>query len=339
MKALFTKLRMELCARRDTVLVSIIAEQGSTPRGTGAQMLVGEKAQLVGTIGGGAVEKVAGEYALKLIQEKRSLVHEFQLRSDSKDDLDMACGGDVRVQFQYISGQDPIWLEVVEAMLKQMNMVKTGWLVLQLDGSAPALLSETGEHLAGVRREDLPAPVPGTYALTQTAFAVPLPMGERALIFGGGHCGLALAPILKSVGFRVTVFDDREEFANWDRFPEVDHVICGDYLNIAKDITFAPDDYVVVMTTGHRHDFEVEEQALRHPLAYIGVMGSAQKTKAVNAKLLDCGLTEADLARVYTPIGINIKGTTPAELAVSIAAEMILVRAQHRASLNTYCPV
>ena len=78
---------------------------------------------------------------------------------------------------------------------------------------------------------------------------------------------------------------------------------------------------------------------MRHPLAYIGVMGSAQKTKAVNERLRACGITDEDLERVYTPIGLNLGGGTPAEIAVAIAADMIMVRSQKRKGVKFACPV
>ena len=338
MNTIISKLLTKMTLGHDTVLVTIVSETGSTPRGTGAQMVVGYNGWLAGTIGGGAVEKKAIEYGRELVVEKRSVLHEYQLRSESSDNLDMACGGDVTVFFQYIAADDAAWRTVAERTLERMNQVQGGWLVQRLDGSAPTLLDEKCAVLAGEPDAALVDLAIGTCALTEKSFAMPLPVGERAIIFGGGHCGLALAPVLKSIGFRVVVFDDREEYANQERFPGVDQVICGDYLRLNDYITFDENDYVVVMTTSHHHDFEVEEQALRHPLAYIGAMGSAQKTRAVNERLRACGIADEDLDRVYTPIGLNLGGHTPAEIAIAIAAEMIQVRSQKRSGSVSYCP-
>ena len=338
MNTIISKLLTKMTLGHDTVLVTIISETGSTPRGTGAQMLVGYNGWLAGTIGGGAVEKTAIEFGKTLAVEKRSMVHEFQLRSQSSDNLDMACGGDVTVLFQFIAADDAAWRTVAEETLKQMNNLKSGWLVQRLDGSGPALVDEKGAAVAGEADAALVNLSIGACALTEKSFAMPLPVAERAIIFGGGHCGYALAPILKSVGFRVVLFDDREEYANRERFPDAEEVICGDYLHLDDYITFDENDYVVVMTTGHHHDFEVEEQALRHPLAYIGAMGSAQKTKAVNERLRACGISDENLNRVYTPIGLDIGGHTPAEIAISITAEMIQVRSQKRTGSVSYCP-
>lgn len=342
MKTIFKKTAEELEHGKSMMLVTIISEQGSTPRGTGSQMLVGEDGQLAGTIGGGAVEKSAELRAVQLIKEKRSELYEFKLHNDEAGNLDMECGGDVTVLFFYISGSSATWKEISEKLSAQILSKKSGWLVQKTDGSKAALFDEMGSLLAGEMEETKEMLFKKMSVLDGAYFSMPIPVGERVVIFGGGHCGLALAPVLKSVGFRVVVFDDREEYANRGRFPDAEAVICGDYTHLSDYITMTAEDYVVVMTTGHKHDFEVEEQALRGPLAYIGVMGSAAKTEAVNKRLLACGITQEDLDRVYTPIGLNIKGSTPEEIAVSIAAEMILVRAERleaEGNLKHACPV
>lgn len=338
MNTIFNKLLYEMEKKHDTMLVTIISEAGSTPRGTGAQMLVSAEGRQIGTVGGGAVEKKAEELAIELLRQKRSCVQEFRLRSESPGDLDMACGGDVEVLFQFIPADSAAWNTLAGQLVDRVKDLKAGWMLQRLDGGQPALLDDSMQAIVGELPDSVQELTGKTSVLHGGWFSMPLPLGERAIIFGGGHCGLALTPILKSVGFRVVVFDDREEYANRERFPDAEQVICGDYTRLADYITFDKNDYVVVMTTGHRHDFEVEEQALRHPLAYIGVMGSAAKTKSVNERLMACGIPEEELKRVYTPIGLNIKGTTPAEIAISITAEMILVRSEHKGSQMTHCP-
>ena len=188
MNTIISKLLTKMTLGHDTVLVTIVSETGSTPRGTGAQMVVGYNGWLAGTIGGGAVEKKAIEYGRELVVEKRSVLHEYQLRSESSDNLDMACGGDVTVFFQYIAADDAAWRIVAERTLERMNQVQGGWLVQRLDGSAPTLLDEKCAVLAGEPDAALVDLAIGTCALTEKSFAMPLPVGERAIIFGGGHC-------------------------------------------------------------------------------------------------------------------------------------------------------
>lgn len=328
MNTIFAKLLYEMEKQRDTMLVSIISRLDSAPRGVGSQMLVGLDGRLLGTIGGGAVEKKSEELALRLLAEKRSGVHEFQLRADVKESIGMVCGGDVAVLLQYIPGTDQTWNALAGQLLALIAAGKPGWLVQDLSGGAPSLLDGDGAVLAGAAVD--PCLCGRSAILTAEKFSLPLLRKERAVIFGAGHCGQALAPILSSIGFRVTVFDDRPEYALPAHFSAAEAVICGDYDNIAEHLTLTAEDYIVVMTSGHAFDLAVQAQVLRQPKAYVGVIGSKKKTAAVNARLMELGITEEATHCVHTPIGTPIKAVTPEEIAVSIAGEMILVRALRR---------
>ena len=322
MNGIFTTLLYEMEKHHDTVLCTIIADSGSTPRGKGAQMLVGDAGLLSGTIGGGAVEGGAIALGQTLLRERRSAVHEYKLRHNDGEDIGMVCGGDVTVHLQFIAAGDPVWRELAGSVLHRIALRQPGALVLALDGGAPAL-------------RDVPE--------TDSAhIALPLPIGERAILFGGGHCSLALCPLLTTVGFRVTVVDDRPELVTKERFPTADAVICCDLDRVAETVPIGEEDYVVVMTNGHSHDFAVQEQVLRGKYAYIGVIGSRAKTASVNARLREAGISEAAIASVHTPIGTAIKAVTPEEIAVSIAGEMICVRATRRENAGVVlhgCPM
>lgn len=155
-----------------------------------------------------------------------------------------------------------------------------------------------------------------------------LPPG-RVYIFGGGHVSQALVPVLKAVDFRCVVLEDREDFCRPELFPGAEEIrlIQNDDPTAYREIT--AEDHVVVMTRGHKDDLAVQAQALKTPARYIGVIGSRRKTAAVFAKLQEMGYTDADLARITTPIGLDIKSETPAEIAVSVAAQLILIRAEN----------
>ena len=322
MNGIFTTLLYEMEKHHDTVLCTIIADSGSTPRGKGAQMLAGDAGLLSGTIGGGAVEGGAIALGRTLLRERRSAVHEYKLRHNDGEDIGMVCGGDVTVHLQFIAAGDPVWKELAGSVLQRIALRQPGALVLALDGGAPAL-------------RDVPE--------TDSAhFALPLPIGQRAVLFGAGHCSLALCPLLTTVGFRVTVVDDRPELVTKERFPMADAVICCDLDRVTETVPIGEEDYVVVMTNGHSHDFAVQEQVLRGRYAYIGVIGSRAKTASVNARLREAGISEAAIASVHTPIGTAIKAVTPEEIAVSIAGEMICVRATRRENAGVVlhgCPM
>jgi xanthine dehydrogenase accessory factor len=163
---------------------------------------------------------------------------------------------------------------------------------------------------------------PGDAQLMLELFEAP----ARLVIVGGGHVGLALARIGSIVGFSVVVLDDREEFANPERFPMADQVICGDVSESLDAMDFDETVYTVLVSRGHT----VDALALRHTVsrggAYVGMIGSRRRTATVLQMLRDEGYSSDDLAKVYTPVGLDIGAETPEEIALAILAEMVLIR-------------
>ena len=148
------------------------------------------------------------------------------------------------------------------------------------------------------------------------------------MICGAGHVARALAPVAAAVGFEVVVLDDRPEFAAAERFPDASRVVLlGSFAGALAGLELTSRSFIVVVTRGHAHDFSVLEQALRTPAGYIGLMGSSSKREKIFKALSANGFSAADLDRIFSPIGIAIAAETPAELAVSITAELISVRA------------
>ncbi|MGE3962359.1 MAG: XdhC family protein [Dehalococcoidia bacterium] len=149
---------------------------------------------------------------------------------------------------------------------------------------------------------------------------------SRLVVVGGGHVGHALATIGEIVGFAVTVIDDREEFANRDRFPMAEHVICAEVEDALDAVELDANTYVVLVSRGHR----VDEEALRHSVgrgaAYVGMIGSRRRTGTVLRHLLEEGFSREALEAVSTPIGLDIGAETPEEIAVSILAEIVMVQ-------------
>lgn len=154
----------------------------------------------------------------------------------------------------------------------------------------------------------------------------PIGNEEKLLIFGAGHIGQALAPMAKMIGLQVTILDNREEFATKERFPSIGQILSGEYSDIASQVSFNENTYIVIVTHGHVHDEEVLEYCIRQPFKYIGMIGSRNKSRTVLKHLQDKGIEQELLNQVYTPIGLNIGAETPAEIAISILSELIAVR-------------
>ena len=148
-----------------------------------------------------------------------------------------------------------------------------------------------------------------------------------AIVFGAGHVAHALDPVLRYVGFETIIVDDRAEFANRERYPEAKQVIVGDYSKAFEGISTDKDSYIIIVTRGHAGDLEVLRQALKQENAYIGMIGSRGKVKLHMEQLEREGFDKKLLDKVYSPIGLEIASETPEEIAISIVAEMIQVRA------------
>jgi len=150
---------------------------------------------------------------------------------------------------------------------------------------------------------------------------------ETVYLFGAGHVSQQVALVAALVNFKTVVLDDRAEFANQERFLQADEVIVVTSFNQAfTGLAIDHDSYLVILTRGHVNDKTVLAQALRTKAGYIGMIGSRRKRDMVYQELLNEGFTQEDINRVHCPIGLNIGGETPQEIAVSIVAELIQVR-------------
>jgi xanthine dehydrogenase accessory factor len=146
------------------------------------------------------------------------------------------------------------------------------------------------------------------------------------LIVGGGHVGRSIATIAAEAGFSVAVLDDREAFANAERFPMADRVICGDFIEELRRFPIDASTYIVCVTRGHKQDELSLREVAASPAAYVGMIGSVRRVSTVLTHLAREGVPRDALDRVHTPIGLDIGAETPEEIAVSIVAELVLVR-------------
>ena len=147
-----------------------------------------------------------------------------------------------------------------------------------------------------------------------------------ALIFGGGHISKSLAKVLDLAGFRVTVIDNREAFANKERFPEAAEVHAAEYGDVFPLLSITESSYVVIVTRGHRDDMRVLRWAVNTPARYIAMIGSRRKTISVVKELEKDGIPRAAFDKVSAPMGLEIGAVSPEEIAISVAAEMIAMR-------------
>ena len=334
MKKLFKILGDHLRLGEDIVLATIVEQQGSTPRGAGAAMIVNKDGRITGTIGGGAIEFRAECRAKQLIDEKKSFIEHFYLKPNQIQDIGMVCGGDVTVDFRFLSATDNN-IALIDEAIKLFGVDEEFWMILKTDCEGEDGLAFYSES-AGISGMDTPSGVLSSlrdkpnkaYVEGHEYFSVELQNMTKVYIFGGGHVSQALVPCLNAIGFKCIVLEDREEFCRPELFPKAEKTMLIDISKISDYIEITERDFVCIMTRGHKDDLEVQAQIMNTPAYYIGVIGSKSKKASVFAQLKERGFTDDDLARVTTPIGLDIKAETPAEIAVSIAGQMIMRRAE-----------
>ncbi len=332
---------------RSTVMVSVTASSGSVPRGAGARMLVGSGGRICGTIGGGAVEYEAERFAVNCLEQKCSGIRPFCLAPNKTADIGMVCGGDVNVCFQFIDPEDR---EAKEAALSALDCLNANcrcwmvtvrnslkgirWLTVCEEQKLKELLAELLPDIGECERARcLDRRFLGFTGKDQSVYVERLCDGSRVYIFGAGHVARELVPLLTHLGFACVVTDDRESFADPAYFPAEAQVLKVDFEKLSDTVQVRDGDYAVIMTRGHQYDTRVQAHLLRTNAAYIGVMGSRKKKAAVREALKKEGFTDADLDRIKTPGGLAIRAETPEEIAVSIAAELIMVRRDNADSL------
>jgi len=157
-------------------------------------------------------------------------------------------------------------------------------------------------------------------------FVEPITPQPRALIFGAGHISKSLSKVASLVGFATCVVDDRESFANRERFPEADEVYAGEYEEIFPRLAVNEGSFLIIVTRGHRDDLRVLRWAAGTPARYIAMIGSKRKVITVVKELEKEGIPRQAIERIHAPMGLEIGAVTPEEIAVSVVAEMIAVR-------------
>ena len=161
---------------------------------------------------------------------------------------------------------------------------------------------------------------------TLEVFVEPLIPPAELFIFGGGHIALSVCKVARLAGFEITVIDERESFANRERFPEAGQVIAADFEAATATLRPSASSFVVFVTRGHRDDMRVLGWAVKTSARYVGMIGSRRKVLTIYDELAKQGMERELFERVHAPIGLDIGATTPEEIAVAIVAEMIAVR-------------
>lgn len=352
MEDIYSEIVTALEKNEKVALATLITRVGSAPRAVGAKYLVKGDGTSLGSIGGGCVEAEVWQKAQKVMEEAKGKILHFDLTSEQLAEGGLICGGNIDIFLEPLKEE---FLNVYQEVsrIKQKGGSAVLATLVSVDGDFPkgegskVLIKPSGEKvgslLGGVelekkilregeaqlkekkpkvlvfRHEDRKMEV-----LLEPVFSEP-----TVYMFGGGHISEQLAPLAKKVHFKVVVVDDREMFANRERFPEADEVIVSEFEKCFDQLNIDDSSYIIIVTRGHLYDGFVLEQALRTNARYIGMIGSKKKIKTLYEILVKKGVSKETLNRVHAPIGLDINSETPEEIAVSIVAQLIKTRAEH----------
>ncbi len=328
-------------------LGTVVHTAGSTPQKAGARAVFLPDGRILGTLGGGCMEAEARRRGIQLLQHGEPELLELHLDDDFGWDDGLICGGTASIFLQPRShvSAEPYEAAValhevrgrgVLAVVVSANdaaLVGQGCLVRQAEASVGSLdggsvlsaVEEAGRMILLEGREE-----PRRVRLGESGVVVYAePILPRPVLFiaGAGHIGGALCHYGARIGFEVVVVDDRPSFANTERLPAADRVIADDVVKTVRDWPKTPDTYFVIVTRGHRNDAVVLREVIGAPLAYVGMIGSRRKVLTIFDEFLEQGLATAEqLLRIHAPIGLDIGAISVDEIALSIAAELILAR-------------
>ncbi len=343
---LYSKLYLTLKKGKGAVLVRIIRREGSAPRGVGSGCMVDADGTLFGTIGGGLLEYRAVEKAKILLKKQVTSLETVKMTAKEIAEEGMICGGRVELYFEPILPEDDA-IEFFKTIYQLLQSGGSGTLVTLIRDEADALapdnrmLVKKDSRIFGtIPSVKLPEQAIRAHLLEEketdrTLFLEPVIQNPELLLFGGGHISTFVAPLAKTIGFQVSVFDDLSDFANRKRFPEADEIHNMSYQDAFAKITITKSSYIVIVTRGHMGDKDVLELALKSPVspAYVGMIGSIRKRDTIYKALMDSGTSRQKLTGVHSPIGLNIGAQTPEEIAVSIIAEIIQIKASRAKTL------
>ena len=341
---LIENINATLAGGRSVVAATIVTSEGSTPRTAGSKMLIFADDKIAGTVGGGLAEGQVMAAGAEVLKTGVSRLMDFDMTGQASKGADLICGGRMRVFLERLD-PEPATQALFAALAKALANGGRALVVTPLDGAAASaercLLLPDGDVVGCdpgpvVRKaakgagRGIMAPVV-MEAEGRRFFLEPGIAPSPLLLCGGGHVSRPTGQIAAMVGFRVTVLDDRPEFANSGRFPfAAQTAVIDPAVGWLVGRFVGENDSIVIVTRGHAHDYDALAEALRTPAGYIGMIGSLPKRDAIYDKLLAAGFTHEDLARVKSPIGLEIAAETPEEIAVSIVAELIECRAARR---------
>ena len=292
-------------------MATLVAARGGSPRPLGAKLFVGAGGRLVGSVSiGGCVDARVAEHGERLLREDRSERVTVVVDDAEALELGLACGAEFELLIEPVSrqGNDP----AIAAYAEAARVARSGhvaYLVTRMNGGARPTRS--------VSREEATS--------SGEVFVERLAPPDTLVLVGASDVGAALAEVAHTLGFRVVVVDGRERYATRERFRRADEILVGMPSELVRPLLTAGA-YLVLVAHEYKYELPILRDALRSPARFIGMLSGRKRAQGVRGLLREQGLSEVEVARLEAPVGLDIGGREPEEIAISIAAQLIAVR-------------
>lgn len=308
-------IKEEISNNKNTVLITVVERNGSSPGIVGFKMAVSETGDMRGSIGGGVMEYNMVELAkktAKLNDSKNFIKRQIHNPDADKDKSGLICSGD----------QTHAFITLNKSNIELVNQINT-----MFDNGDNGILKLNPNGLFFENKKGLAEKIDFKYSDENSwQYVENIGIKPTLYIFGAGHVSLPLSEIFRAIDFKVIVLDDRKDLSTFENnnFAHQKYII--DFKNIGDIVPENENSYAVIMTVGHKSDEIVLKQLVTKKLKYLGMIGSKNKVKNIFESLKKQGIADTDLEKVDAPIGLAINSKTTPEIAISIAAKVVQIK-------------
>ena len=315
---------------RKTALCTQVEWHGSVPRKDYPMMLVDGKGEIIGTIGGGALEHSVINLAKNIIKTGKPVLKKFDMTNQDVTKSDSICGGNTTILIEPYSKRIQ---NIIKSILSD-KVINYNVLITKISSKNKIIVKRIkitkdyhmvfSKKIVGAIDEVIEQKKSKSIKCNDELFLIQN-IGNRPIlhIFGAGHVGKAVADLAHFIELNTKIYDERQDLANSTRFPFALQIYDNEISGIIKNTTITQADYVLIATRGHQNDFELMRWLLNLKIDYLSLMSSKKKWQLLSEALINDGFTQKQLNQVHSPVGLDIGSETVPEIAVSIVAEIV----------------
>jgi len=324
-RAILEDIRRWLAADESIALATVVWTEGPAPRPLGSRMAVTGSGHMAGSVSGGCVEGAVFREAQEVLAGEAPRRLRYDVVDQEGWEVGLACGGAIEVFVEP-------WKEIHRQLMDALEDEQAVALVTCLDGSGHTIAWPDGRadgdvSLTSELMDLFPGPIAGLRRFSERdVFVEVFARSPTLTIVGAVHIAAPLVAMARELGFYVRLVDARRTFATRERFPDVDELLVAWPKNALTAEYLRSDDAVVVLTHDFKFDVPALEVALKSPVGYIGLLGSMTTQAKRHSALREKGFGDEDLARIHGPVGLDLGGRQPAEIALAILAEIVAER-------------